>query len=729
MGSARSISRTVCELLEGSQHNAGPIRVLREMFAALPGDSTNARSGCEEMRDYVDEIRGRVQFDIPHLRVDGINKGSQPLVLWRNRRRAELRMTLNPDRLTTTSPSPRKSASGRSLEDGEELTLPSGAAKRTAAISAWERFCQVFPDRFYVDRRGREYLNPDKQPSEDEPESEFRLLSAGFHSMMGYFRDDQPLYELMLDPSQQRELDQLWFELDFITDAPARQHAGFIWFERAEGRYLVDAEFDPFRSEDKHAASQEMIERLSEVYIAKAQRMGADPVALQAMRDHFATINASVRAVEQAWPDARRRHIADLLQLAERAYRRPLSDQEQAETTAYYRQLIDGDGLTHADAARDVLVSILMSPHFCYHSYEDEIHQPIAPLSDRDLASRLSYFLWSSMPDQELSEAAADQRLHDPQVLKDQASRMLRDDKARGLAIEFVGNWLGFRQFQSHNSVDRGRFPQFDDQLRQAMFEEPVHFALDIIQYNRSVFDFLDATDTFVNEPLAKHYGIEIAGDSGPTGWTRVPDAKRYGRGGILPMSVFMTANSPGLRTSPVKRGYWVVRQLLGEYIPPPPPGVPELPDDESKLGDLTLREALAQHRAHASCAGCHQKFDSFGLAFEGYGPVGELRKRDLGGNLVDVAADFPDGSIREGVAGLQQYLRQRRQEDFVDTLCRKLLSYALNRSLILSDDQLLESMKRNLREHDDRFESLVHCIVTSPQFMNRRGKNFRFEP
>lgn len=194
-------------------------------------------------------------------------------------------------------------------------------------------------------------------------------------------------------------------------------------------------------------------------------------------------------------------------------------------------------------------------------------------------------------------------------------------------------------------------------------------------------------------------------------------------------MSVFLTGNSPGLRTSPVKRGYWVVRQLLGETIPPPPPGVPDLPDDESKLGELTLREALAQHRAHASCAGCHEKFDSFGLAFEGYGPIGERRDRDLAGNVVDVAADFPDGSSRQGVAGLQQYLRQRRQDDFVDTLCRKLLSYALGRSLILSDDPLLESMKQNLRDDDHRLETLVHCVVTSKQFLNRRGKNFRLNP
>src|SRR5258707_9323785 len=168
--------------------------------------------------------------------------------------------------------------------------------------------------------------------------------------------------------------------------------------------------------------------------------------------------------------------------------------------------------------------------------------------------------------------------------------------------------------------------------------------------------------------------------------WIMVDDARPYGRGGLLPMAVFLTQNSPGLRTSPVKRGYWVVRRVLGETIPPPPPTVPQLPNDESKLGDLTLRQALAQHRANPACAGCHARFDSYGLVFEGYGPIGELRSKDLGGRPVDARAPFPGGTERTGVAGLQEFIRQQRQKDFLVTLCRKLLSYALGRSLQLSD-------------------------------------------
>ena len=372
---------------------------------------------------------------------------------------------------------------------------------------------------------------------------------------------------------------------------------------------------------------------------------------------------------------------------------------------------------------RDLVVSILMSPHFCYHAPYGEVgEQSVQPIPDFELASRLSYFLWSSMPDEKLFQLASAGRLRDPDVLKAQATRMLRDPKARGLAIEFGGNWLGFRQFLSHTGVDRERFPQFDKQLQQSMFEEPVRFTLDVIQNNRSVLDFIRSDNTFVNATLAKHYGMPVPDQVDDRGWARVDDAGRYGRGGVLPMSVFLTKHSPGLRTSPVKRGYWVVRQLLGEYIPPPPPGVPELPEDEAELGELTLRETLAKHREHSSCAGCHDKFDSVGLAFEGYGPIGQGREQDLAGNPVDVAADFPDGSRREGVPGLKAYLLEQRREDFVDTVSRKLLSYALGRSLILSDEPLLTSMKEALGRHDDRFDSLVHTIVTSPQFLNRRG-------
>jgi hypothetical protein len=252
------------------------------------------------------------------------------------------------------------------------------------------------------------------------------------------------------------------------------------------------------------------------------------------------------------------------------------------------------------------------------------------------------------------------------------------------------------------------------------MFEEPIHFALDVIRENRSVLDFLYAQHTFVNPVLAAHYGMSgVKGDADE--WVRFDQAREFGRGGLLPMSVFLTANSPGLRTSPVKRGYWVVRRILGEHIPPPPPDVPELPGDERNMGDLTLREVLERHRADSSCASCHARFDSFGLVFEGYGPIGERRTFDLGGKPVDTRADFPQGVEDEGLEGLLRYVKSNRQDDFVNNLCRKLLTYALGRSLMLSDEPTIQEMRANLARNEYRFESLIETIVTSPQFLNKR--------
>jgi hypothetical protein len=189
-------------------------------------------------------------------------------------------------------------------------------------------------------------------------------------------------------------------------------------------------------------------------------------------------------------------------------------------------------------------------------------------------------------------------------------------------------------------------------------------------------------------------------------------------------MAVFLTKNAPGLRTSPVKRGYWVVRRLLGEQIPPPPPTVPELPKDEKNLGELTLAQTLARHRADKSCAGCHRRFDAVGLVFEDFGPVGERRTKDLGGRPVLTDATFPDGKDRTGLKGLRDYLREQRQNDYVDNLCRKLFSYALGRSLQLSDRQALEEMRTRLAADGYAFGNLVVSIVMSPQFLNRRGRD-----
>jgi hypothetical protein len=516
--------------------------------------------------------------------------------------------------------------------------------------------------------------------------------------------------------------------LNFITGAPMRQYKDFIFYERAEPpRFLGEAEFDFARSEDKDCTSEAKMNKLVELYLAKVRKQKTSEEAITAIQSYFTNISADIRWIEATRLKAEPSHLESLLKVAERAYRRPLTPVERNGLLAFYRTLRQKDELGHEEAIRDTFATVLLSPHFCYRFDLATPGATARPLTDYELASRLSYFLWSSMPDVELLAHAAASDLHKPAILQAQTQRMLRDPRVRGLATEFAGNWLDFRRFEEHNSVDRERFPQFTNELRQAMFEEPVRYFTDVAKRNRSVLDLLHGKDTFVNRPLAKHYGMpDVAGKAEE--WVHIENAEPFGRGGLLPMAVFLTKNAPGLRTSPVKRGYWVVRSLLGERIPPPPPTVPELPKDEAKLGDLTLPQVLARHRADKSCAGCHNRFDSVGLVFEGFGPIGERRTKDLGGKPVETLAQFPDGGERKGLEGLRDYLRTKRQNDFVDNLCRKLLSYGLGRSLQLSDQKTLDAMRTKLVADKYAFGSLAESIVLSPQFLNKRGRDEKRE-
>jgi mono/diheme cytochrome c family protein len=673
----------------------GPLGEVQTRWQSLPADAgkqDEARRECESLRDLVLRLRKGLVPPVDKLTVNGISNGSQPFILWRNDRLAAQRM--------------------RGTGDDE----------------ATARFCRVFPDTFVVTERAP-YYDPGSSPKG-------RLLSAGFHLMQGYYRDDGPLCELVLDEPERRELDALWRELDLVTLAPVRQYKDFIFFERAEPpRYMREAEFDFARSEDKDATSPEKMDRLAKAYLAKARTKGAGAEALKAIETYFARMSAAIREVERDRLAAEPSHLAALVKFAERAYRRPLTAAERDDLLAFYHKLRREDELGHEEALRDTLVTVLMSPHFCYRIDLAESGTAARPLSDYALASRLSYFLWSSMPDDELLAHAAAGDLHRPEVLTAQARRMLRDPRVRGLATEFAGNWLDFRRFEEHNSVDRQRFPSFTNELRQAMFEEPVRYFMDVAQRNRSVLDLLYGSDTFVNRPLARHYGMPEPPSTSPLpsgergrgegeDWVHIEDARRYGRGGLLPMAVFLTKNAPGLRTSPVKRGYWVVRRLLGEVIPPPPPTVPELPKDEANLGELTLPQVLARHREDPSCAGCHRRFDSVGLVFEGFGPIGERRTKDLGGRTVQTVAAFPDGKDRDGVEGLREYLHDVRQRDFIDNLCGKLFAYALGRGLLPSDKKALDEMRTRLADDGYAFGSLVEVVVTSPQFLNKRGRD-----
>jgi Protein of unknown function (DUF1592)/Protein of unknown function (DUF1588)/Protein of unknown function (DUF1585)/Protein of unknown function (DUF1595) len=591
-----------------------------------------------------------------------------------------------------------------------DLTVPAG--QRARYEEAFARFCRVFPDRFTMEERGRNYFDTTKDRG--------RYLNAGFHSLMGYFRDDQPLYELILDNEQQKELDEMWLEMGFVASATARMYIQYYSGGRRQAREATkDEKPEAAALPDREITSEASLKKTADSFLARAS--SGSEVGVKAVKDYFDWINATVRSAEKARIDAEPSHLKALLDFAARANRRPLSQELKEDLLAYYRSCREKDGLSHEAAIRESIVGILMSPDFCYRVDLMETDNGIHALSDYDLASRLSYFLWSSIPDPELLAHAAAGDLHKPEVIVAQARRMLKDKRIRALAIEFGGNWLDFRRFQELNTVDRERFAGFTNELRDAMFEEPVRLLVDVFQANRPVLDLLYARDTFVNPALARHYGIPVPGGR-PDEWVRVEDAREFDRGGLLPMAVFLTKNAPGLRTSPVKRGNWVVKNVLGERIPPPPPVVPELPRDEAKL-DLPLREVLARHRSDKNCAACHAKFDSLGLVFEGFGPIGEARKKDLGGRPVDASATFPGGGEGEGLEGLRKYIRDRRQDEFIDNLCGKLLAYALGRSLIPSDDLMIQEMRGKLSARGYRFDAMIESIVSSRQFLTKRGR------
>ncbi len=730
------------EPTEPGRPEVGPVAKLQTMWRALPAPSANQapaqaetlRLKCLEMRDFAKRIRLHTSMQFASPIVFGLPAGSQPLLNWKlrnfnlNRRKFDpgaLRNDTDPPPAPVEIPrypglhrdaAPRWAALMAKARAGDpDLVVP--AAERARYEASFTRFASVFPDFFYVSERGRYFP--------DDSQDRGRFLSAGYHNAMGYWRDDVPLMELILDDAGQRRLNRLWDEFDFIARHTERTYDQF-YFNQAGAVDGKGAESGRPRPLDKAITDPAVIFGLRDDYVAKALASpGNDPVAPEAIRYHFHWINDILRRFERLRTEAEPLHLDALLAFAARAWRRPLDDAERETLLTFYRSIRERSGLTHEEAMRDAIVRVLMSPRFCYRVDLAARPAPEGPaavraLSGYELASRLSYFLWASMPDGELLAAAASGRLEKPGELAAQARRMLRDPRVRGLALEFGGNWLDFRRFDEHNAVDRERFPAFTNELREAMFTEPVRVLEDAIRNDRSLLDLLYGASTIVNPVLARHYGIpgiEGASDN----WIRVENARPYGRGGLLPMAAFLTQNAPGLRTSPVKRGYWVVRRVLGETIPPPPPTVPELPKDEAEM-NVPLREALARHRENAACASCHARFDSFGLAFENYGPVGERRTKDLAGRPVETQAEFPGGSKGDGYESVLAYIRAHRQKDFVDNLSRKLLAYSLGRSLRLSDEPAVERMIASAAAAGYRFAPLVEAIVTSRQFMYKRS-------
>ena len=404
---------------------------------------------------------------------------------------------------------------------------------------------------------------------------------------------------------------------------------------------------------------------------------------------------------------------------AERAFRRPLEPKEVEPYLALYALARKhGDPFNEGIAA--ALEGVMVSPGFLYRVERDEradaSGNPV-PVNDYELASRLSYFLWSSMPDAELFRIAREHKLHQPEVLEAQVHRMLADRKADALVENFAGEWLQFRNIDVVHP-DQAKFLDFDEGLRHSMRRETELFIGSIIHNDASVLDILNANYTYMDERLARFYGVP--GVRGPE-FRRVDMTDTQRGGGVLAQASILTISSYATRTSPVLRGKWILENILNDPPPPPPPSVPAL--DDSKVGEsASLRQQMEAHRANAVCASCHAKMDPLGFGLENLNAIGEWRDKD-GKFPVDASGSLPGGKSFSGPKELKALLMQDRDK-FADAITEKMMIYALGRGLERYDRPALKSIEANLASHDYRFSQLVLGIVESLPFEMKRPRD-----
>jgi hypothetical protein len=405
---------------------------------------------------------------------------------------------------------------------------------------------------------------------------------------------------------------------------------------------------------------------------------------------------------------------------ARRAFRRPVSTNELNRLVKFV-ELADRQGESFENGIKLALEAVLVSPHFLFRGeLQTEPNNPksVHLIDEYALASRLSYFLWSSMPDDELFELAGRGELR--KRLEQQLARMLTDPKADALVENFAGQWLQIRNLQTV-SPDHGQFPDFDEELRNAMAKETESFFSYVMREDHSVLDFLDANYTFVNERLARHYGIDgVRGDR----FRRVSFTAGQ-RGGVLTHASILTITSNPTRTSPVKRGKWILENLLGTPPPPPPGNVPPLSEAKEVVLSGTLRQRMEQHRVDPTCAGCHARMDPIGFGFENFDGIGKWREQD--GNFpIDPAGELVSGETFKGPAEFRELLLKKKNEDFVRCLSEKMLTYGLGRGLEHYDKCAIDDISKGLAKNKYKFSALILEVVKSTPFQKRRGEEQR---
>ena len=486
---------------------------------------------------------------------------------------------------------------------------------------------------------------------------------------------------------------------------------------------------------------------LSEIYprnlMRKTQKMGALPSPSEFVK----LVNSSVSQgdiqvdyveitapVYEQWPPGSHTRIfidsknkADeivyarevLTNFMSRAWRRPVTAPEFDQKLALFTKFRPGCD-DFQEAMVEVLATVLSSPKFLYlvppgRANRSGKSKNVQRLDDLVLATRLSMFLWCSMPDEELLELAARKRLSDRGVLAGQVKRMLTDARSRRFSKHFVRQWLGM-QLLDFLKVDRKAFRQFDPSLKEAMQEEPVAFFHEVLQHNHSVLDFIHADYTLVNERLARHYGFaDILGNH----FRRVKLEPQHRRGGLLTQAGLLAMNSDGKDSHPLKRGIWMLESLLNDPPPPPPAAVPEIDLADPRIAKLSLKERIQNHRNHAACMSCHAKIDPWGIAFENYDAVGSWRSQ-VKGKPVDASSLLFNRQKLDGMDGLKRFLLTNRQDQFARAMVHKLTTYALGRPLTFGDRSGVDQITADLRKQDDGLATMITLIVTSELFQSK---------
>ena len=492
-----------------------------------------------------------------------------------------------------------------------------------------------------------------------------------------FYREDDQLRRLMLSDEETAALNRLWSELHFIAQ---------------DALTLVDAYEQLWQY-----ATQD-----------------ADPKVFEPLRKPiYDRADAFRKLLQETEP----KHRAAVLQFASKAYRRPLTAAEREQLTQLYDALRK-DELPHDDAIRLSLARVLISPAFLYRLEQPGPGTQAIPVSGIELANRLSYFFWSAPPDAELRRSAEEGRLLNDAELLTQTRRLLRDPRARRLGTEFAAQWLHIYDFDQHDEKSERFFPTFSA-LRGAIYEEAILSLTDLIQNGGTVADLIAGDSTFLNEPLAAHYGIPNV--KGPE-WRKVTGVKKYHRGGVLTLAATLATQSGASRTSPILRGNWLSEVVMGEKLPKPPKNVPQLA--ETAPEGLTERQMIERHSIDPGCINCHAKIDPLGFALENFDAIGRYREQDAAGLPIDSNTKLLDGTELNGLDGLRQYLLQKRSDAVSRQFYRKLLGYALGRSVQLSDEPLIEELCQQPDGKPLKISAAIERIVLSPQFRQIRGRD-----